>query len=143
MARRIHSEVESDRRHKAVSQPWATAERLLVCVGPSPTTARVIRTAKRMATALDAPWMAVSVEVAGGRRAIRRRHSLLSISAWRNGSAAKRVTLSGQDVPGTILDFARSRNVTKILIGKTKRTRWQSVAVRHGRGRRAGEQRQH
>jgi two-component system, OmpR family, sensor histidine kinase KdpD len=62
-ARRVHSDVESARREKAVSQPWATNERLLVCIGPSPTTARVIRTAKRMATALDAPWLAVSVDL--------------------------------------------------------------------------------
>ena len=48
-ARRIHTEVESARREKAVVQPWATADRLLVCVSPSPTNARVIRTAKRMA----------------------------------------------------------------------------------------------
>ncbi|HEY2895095.1 MAG TPA: sensor histidine kinase KdpD, partial [Pirellulales bacterium] len=64
-ARRVHSEVESARRQKAAQQPWATADRLLVCIGPSPTTARVIRTAKRMAAALDAPWLALSVEVAG------------------------------------------------------------------------------
>ena len=59
-ARRIHTDVELARRIQAASQPWATSERLLVCVGPSPTTARVIRTAKRMAVALDAPWMAVA-----------------------------------------------------------------------------------
>jgi two-component system sensor histidine kinase KdpD len=35
-ARRIHTEVESARREKASLQPWATNERLLVCIGPSP-----------------------------------------------------------------------------------------------------------
>ncbi len=64
-ARRIHSDVESARREKADVQLWATNERLLVCVGPSPTTARVIRTAKRIAAALDAPWLAISVDRMG------------------------------------------------------------------------------
>ncbi len=41
-------------------------ERLLVCIGPSPSTARVIRTAKRMAKALDAQWLAVSVDMPSG-----------------------------------------------------------------------------
>ena len=54
-ARRVHTDVESARRQREVTEPWATADRLLVCVGPSPTTARVIRTAKRLAAALDAP----------------------------------------------------------------------------------------
>ncbi len=124
VARRIHSEVESDRRDKAVSQPWATAERLLVCVGPSPTTARVIRTAKRMAAALDAPWTAVSVEVAGATPGDSAKAQLAEHFRLAERLGGETLTLSGQDVPGTILDFARSRNVTKILIGKTKRTRW-------------------
>src|SRR5262249_55102964 len=33
-------------------------------------------------------------------------------------------TLVGQDVAQTVLDFARSRNVTKIVVGKTALPRW-------------------
>jgi len=128
-ARRIHSDVESARREKAAIQPWATAERLLVCVGPSPTTARVIRTAKRMAAALDAPWLAVSVDLTGepssnpGKQQISQHFRL----AERLG--AETVTLAGQTVTDTILDYARSRNVTKILIGKTNQPRWRRLVV--------------
>ena len=57
-AQRIHTDVETARRDKAANEPWATSDRLLVCIGPSPTTARVIRTARRMAAALNSPWMA-------------------------------------------------------------------------------------
>ncbi|MGD0078702.1 MAG: two-component system sensor histidine kinase KdbD, partial [Sedimentisphaerales bacterium] len=41
---------------------WSSRERLLVCVGPSPTSARLIRVTKRMAMALRAPWIAVYVD---------------------------------------------------------------------------------
>jgi len=125
-ARRIHTDVESARREKSAVEPWATAERLLVCIGPSPTTARVIRTARRMATALDAPWLAVSVDLTGepsknpGQRISQ--HFRL---AERLG--AETVTLAGQNVTDTILDYARSRNVTKILIGKTNQPRWRRL----------------
>ncbi len=123
-ARRIHTDVESARRQREVAEPWATADRLLVCVGPSPTTARVIRTAKRMAAALDAPWLAASVEPVGrpidpAAKGLVAEHSRL---AERLG--AETVTLSGEDVATTLLEYARSRNVTKILIGKTKQPRW-------------------
>ncbi len=124
VARRIHSEVELDRLQKDVSQPWATAERLLVCVGPSPTTARVIRTAKRMATALDAPWLAVSVDLAGEAPRGPARSQIAAHFRLAERLGGETVTISGQDVAGTILDYARSRNVTKILIGKTNRSRW-------------------
>jgi two-component system sensor histidine kinase KdpD len=126
-ARRVHSEVESARRLKDVSQPWATAERLLVCVGPSPSTARVIRTAKRMAIALEAPWTAVSVEVAGQLPTGRVKSQLAEHFRLAERLGAETVTLSGQDVTATILDYARSRNVTKILIGKTSEPRWKKL----------------
>ncbi len=61
-ARRIHTDVEGSRRATRAQVPWSTGERLMVCVGPSPTTAKVIRAAKRMASETDSPWVAASVE---------------------------------------------------------------------------------
>lgn len=126
-AKRIHTEVESARRQRAATAPWATADRLLVCVGPSPTTARVIRTAKQMAAALDAPWLAVCVEqtgIAADPAAGQRVADHLRL-AERLG--AETVTLTGSDVAKTILDFARTHNVTKVFIGKTHSPRWRRL----------------
>ena len=126
-ARRIHTDVESARREKAAAQPWATAERLLVCVGPSPTTARVIRTARRMAAALDAPWLAVSIDLTGEPSSNPGRHQVAQHIRLAERLGAETVTLAGQDVAATILDYARSRNVTKILVGKTNQPRWRRL----------------
>ena len=123
-ARRIHTDVESARREKAAVQPWATTERLLVCVGPSPTTARVIRTAKRMAAALDAPWLAVSVDLTGEPASSPAKQQIAQHFRLAERLGAETVTLAGQNVTETILDYARSRNVTKIFIGKTNQPRW-------------------
>ncbi len=126
-ARRIHTDVESARREKAAIQPWATAERLLVCVGPSPTTARVIRTARRMAAALDAPWLAVSVDLTGEPSSTPAKQQVSQHFRLAERLGAETATLAGQNVTDTILDFARSRNVTKILIGKTNQPRWRRL----------------
>ncbi len=126
-ARRIHTDVESARREKAAAQPWATGERLLVCVGPSPTTARVIRTARRMAAALDAPWLAVSIDLTGEPSSNPGRHQVTQHIRLAERLGAETVTLAGQDVAATILDYARSRNVTKILVGKTNQPRWRRL----------------
>lgn len=128
-ARRIHTDVESARREKAAIQPWATAERLLVCVGPSPTTARVIRTARRMAAALDAPWLAVSVDLTGEPASTPAKQQVSQHFRLAERLGAETVTLAGQNVTDTILDYARSRNVTKILIGKTNQPRWRRLIV--------------
>jgi two-component system sensor histidine kinase KdpD len=126
-AQRVHTDVESARREKAAAGPWATAERLLVCVGPSPTTARVIRTAKRMAAALEAPWLAVSVDLTGEPSSSPVKQQVLQHFRLAERLGAETVTLAGQNITQTILDYAHSRNVTKILIGKTNRPRWRRL----------------
>lgn len=126
-ARRVQTDVETARRQQSISAPWATADRLLVCVGPSPSTARVIRSAKRLAQALDAPWTAVAVERGGmlGDSAVQGRLAEHFRLAERLG--AEVVTLAGDDVPKTVLEYARTRNVTKIVIGKTEQPRWRRL----------------
>ena len=127
-AQRVHIEVETARRRRAAEAPWATADRLLVCVGPSPTTARVIRTARRVAAALDAPWLAVAVERAGAADpAARERVAGHLRLADRLG--AEVVTLAGEDVAAVVLDYARSRNVTQLFVGKTHRPRWRRAVA--------------
>ena len=69
VAQRLSKDVEAARQERAAQAPWATNERLLVCVGPSPTSAKLIRTAKRMAAAFGADWLAVAVESHGNRSA--------------------------------------------------------------------------
>lgn len=123
-ARRVHTDVESARRRREATEPWATSDRLLVCVGPSPTTARVIRTAKRMAAALDAPWLAVSVERVGAAADPAVRELVAGHFRLAERLGAETATLSGEGVASTLLEYARSRNVTKILIGKTAQPRW-------------------
>ncbi len=126
-ARRVHSDVETARQHRAAVVPWATNERLLVCVGPSPTTARVIRTAKRLAAALDAPWLAVSIDLSGAPASSPVKQRVAQHFRLAESLGAETVTLPGQEVARTILDFARDRNVTKILIGKTHVPRWRRL----------------
>ncbi len=123
-ASRVHSDVEFARSSLAVSKPWATADRLLVCVGPSPSTSRVIRTAKRMASALDAKWIAISVDLPGRTSDQRAQDQIAKHFRLAEALGAETLTLAGNSVEETILEYARKRNVTKILIGKTSEPSW-------------------
>jgi two-component system sensor histidine kinase KdpD len=127
-AQRLHLDVESARRERAATATWATAERLLVCVGPSPTTPRVIRTARRLAAALSAEWIAVTVEPTGRAAAAgQARDAIARHLRLAEQLGAQTMSLVGDDVAGTVLDYARSRNVTKIVIGKTNEPRWKRL----------------
>lgn len=124
-AHRLRHDVEAARQEKAATAPWATDERLLVCVGPSPTTAKLIRSARRMAAAFACEWLAVVVETRSGRQptaALRQQIAQHLRLAERLG--AETHTLVGDNVATTILDYAHSRNVTKIVIGKTSQPWW-------------------
>jgi two-component system sensor histidine kinase KdpD len=119
IADRIHEDVETARLGAAAKIPWPTNERLLVCVGPSPTSAKVVRAAKRLADRLDAPWVAVHVQTAraaGMNEADRQRlHHHLRLA---ESLGAEIVQVSGADIVGELLQYAADRNVTKIVVGK-------------------------
>jgi len=123
-ARRVHSDVESARRQQAARDQWATTDLLLACVGPGPTTPRVLRTAKRLAAALDAAWIAVTVDRIGAAPTAADRRRVTDHLRLAERLGAETATLAGQDMAATVLDFAGGRNVTKILVGRSRRSRW-------------------
>ena len=77
-----------------------------------------------MAKALDAQWLAVSVDMPIGQPEIQMQLRISEHFRLAERLGAETVTLSGDDVVGSILEYARSRNVTKIFVGKTSEARW-------------------
>jgi two-component system sensor histidine kinase KdpD len=125
VADRVSHEVQTARLGHGRTQTWPTTERLLVCVGASPTSAKVIRTAKRMASAMHAQWIALHTETAvSGAMDERARHRLGTHLKLAERLGAETVTITGEDVVEETVRYAQARNVTKIVIGKTGRTPW-------------------
>jgi two-component system sensor histidine kinase KdpD len=119
---RVSAQVQAQHAGKGAEHPWATGERLLVCVGPSPLSARVIRTARRMAAAQRGHWIAVAVERIGESRSA-------SLQLRRNLRLAERLgaetaVLSGDRVVEEIVAYAMRHNITRILVGKPTLPRW-------------------
>lgn len=124
---RVHSDVESVRKELTTDKSWTVSDTILVCIGPSPTTARVIRTAKRMATALDCPWYAVAVERTGIESHKKASNFIVENMRLAERLGANTATLTGSNVAATVLDFARNSHVTKILVGKTRQPKWHRI----------------
>ncbi len=125
MAERVDADVLAYRAEHGVDVPWHTAERVLVCVGPAPDSARLVRAARRISAGLRAPWVAASVEATGraplGEEDRDRLESHLRLA---ESLGAEVVRLSGVGVPDAVLDFARRRSVTRIVLGKPRHPRW-------------------
>ncbi len=125
-AERIDEQMLAYMQIRAISGPWAAGESILVCVGPSPLSERLVRTARRQADRTNARWTAIYVETPSHQRLSKESKE----QVWRSLQlaeklGAKAVTVFGLNVAGTTIDYARKHNITRILIGKTLRPRWQ------------------
>ncbi len=111
---------------EGIRKTWAAGERILVCVGPSALTARLIRVARRMSASLGAPWIALYVETTRHLRYSEedqaRIEANLRLADQLGGETA--VVQGGARIGEDILAFSRDRNVTKIVVGKPTRPRW-------------------
>ena len=143
-AERVDAQMQRYRREHAVRETWPTAERVLVCVGPSPYAVRLVRAARRMAARLQAEWVAVYVETpAQLHLADADREQLERTLRLAEQLGAETVTLTGGDDVEEILAYARRRNVTKIVVGKPAEPRWRDAPARVVRGAAGAGERRH
>ncbi len=123
-AAHVDEDVREYREEHGVSTPWPSSERILVCVGPAPSSGRLIRAGARMAAGLRCPWIAAYVDGAGLRpmrdadRDRTEAHLRLAESL-----GASTATLSGASVSAALLAYARKHNVTRLIIGKPAHAR--------------------
>lgn len=124
-AERVDAQMRAYRKEHGISRTWAVAERLLVCVSPSPASERLVRSARRLATALHADWIAVYVETpASIRLSADARKRVSDHLRLAQSLGAEAITLSGPRGAEEVTRFARSRNVTRIVVGKPTHPSW-------------------
>ena len=128
MAERVDRQMTDYRTNQAIQQTWPAADRLLVCITSGPTSASLVRATRRMAASLRSPWIAVHVETpADSRLSSSARERLADTLNLARRLGGEVVTLGGADATGEIIAYARQRNVTKIIVGKTLTPRWREI----------------
>jgi two-component system sensor histidine kinase KdpD len=124
-ADRVDAQMREYRADQSIERLWRARERLIVCIGPGDGNSALVRTAARLAVSLKADWLAVHVDTPQQRRQsdlIRKR----TFDALRLASelGAETVTLDAATDPVTTLAaYATTRNVSKLLAGKSQRGR--------------------
>lgn len=103
---------------------YHTDEHILVCLSSSPSNAKIIRTAARMASAFRGAFTALFVETPNfsamdGENEGRLRSNLRLAQQL----GAKIETVYGDDIPFQIAEFARLSSVSKIVIGRSSATK--------------------
>ncbi len=102
---------------------WRSGERLLVAVGPSPSSTQLVRWTRRMAASQGASWIAVSVESSSPLDAEVQRRLEQNLSLARELGAEVVVT-HDTDVADALVRVALQNNATQIVVGKSRNPRW-------------------
>ena len=125
-AERVDEQMLAYMQTRAIPGPWAAGESLLVCIGPGPLSERLVRTARRQADRLNAPWSALYVETPSHHRLSKEAKEQVSRTLQlAEKLGATPASVFGHNVATTAIDYARRHNITRIIIGKTLRPRWQ------------------
>ncbi len=113
------------RKGHSIDNTWPVSERILVAVGPSPNSANLVRSASRSAQRLNAQWIAAFVETPGyARYPEQTRQRILSTIQLAEELGAQTVTLTANNAGQALIEYARARNVTRIIAGKSIQPSW-------------------
>jgi two-component system sensor histidine kinase KdpD len=121
-ADRVDAAARAYGRSERTSKPWLARDRFLIAVAPDDQAEQLVRVGKRFADALDAEWLVVSVETPSmlklGEQARNRRINVLRLA---ESLGAQTVTLDGPSASAALTEYAKLRNVTRIVVGEPKR----------------------
>jgi two-component system sensor histidine kinase KdpD len=116
-AEHVDQELRDVMRTKRIGSPWKSGQRLGVGVGPSPFSGQLIRWTRRIAAAMDAPWVAVYVETSAALDEEDKRRLTKNLSLARQ-LGAEVVMTTGDDVASALLATAHEQGVTEMVVGK-------------------------
>lgn len=93
--------------------------KMLVCVGPSPSSSHCIRTTARIADAFHIPWVALYVKTSDRTYAdISERKNLQDNMNLAEQLGAEIVTMQGDDMAMVISEYIKQSGITNVVIGK-------------------------
>lgn len=102
---------------KEFGKGWRTKERLMVAISSSPYSQQLIRTARRIAFNLDAPWIALYVDT-GLPLSEEESDRLSNHMTLARDLGAEVIAVSDPDLVKTIQRVAKQHDVTQIIIGR-------------------------
>lgn len=127
-ASRVDDQMRSYMETRAIPGPRSVAERLLVCISGSPFGEKLMRTTRRLADEMKAPWHAVYIETPDTGRFSRENRERI----WRDLRLAESMgatvaSVTANTVAEAVADYAGRHNITKIVVGKPTRPRWREL----------------
>jgi two-component system, OmpR family, sensor histidine kinase KdpD len=125
VATRVDEDVVEYRKEKRIEKPWATQDRVLVCLGSTRSALRLLRRGWRMGQRMHGEVMAVHIED-GSSTSEQGKKILEEDFALAKRLGIKTFNLQGEVGP-TIVKLAKEKNITALVIGHPNRSRLQGM----------------
>ena len=124
-ADRVEDDVQAYRTDRSIAPVWKTEGALLCCIGPHEGAEHVVRSAAQLARQLAVSWHAVYIETPALQRLDRtRRDGILQAVKLAQALGASTAVLSAQGVVQALVDYARSHNLSKLVLGNSRAAAW-------------------
>ncbi len=118
VADRVDKQLKTYMQQKHIQGPWKSGLHLLVLIGPSPSSAQLIRWARTMAYSMGADWTALHVETPLPLDENEKKQLSDNINLVRQLDG-ELITTTGDNLVKACLDTARKENITHIIVGKS------------------------
>ncbi|OEZ94579.1 DUF4118 domain-containing protein [Duganella phyllosphaerae] len=131
-ADRIEDDVRAYRVEQSIADIWKTGAALLACVGPNPGAEHTVRSTARLAGQLGTDWHAIYVETPALQKLpAARREQILRTLKLAEDLGATTAVVPGRDVALAAVEYARSHNLSKFVLGRSRSSwPWQTPHIK-------------
>ncbi len=119
VADRVDRQLHDYMQHKRIRGPWKSGLHLLVAVGASPYSGKLLRWAKTLSYSMGADIQAIYVETLHILSAKEREQLDKNIKLAKQLGIKVRI-ITSNDIVRAIVDFALKENITHIIVGKPR-----------------------
>ncbi|MFE3541386.1 ATP-binding protein [Nocardia sp. NPDC059177] len=126
LADQVDAALAKYRAEHKITELWEARERVVVAVTGGRESETVVRRAGRIASKSSADLVVVHVVRGDGLAGVSTER-MATLRALAAGLDASLHTVTGDDVPTALLDFAREVNATQLVLGTSRRSRWARI----------------
>lgn len=122
-ADRVDKQLRDYMQEQRIPGPWKSGQRILIAIRPGPFSAHLIKWARSIAYTMEATWIVLYVEKAGGISQEEKSELMKNFELAKELGADIKTT-SDEDIVKGILRIAQQENATQIVIGKSRQSRF-------------------
>jgi two-component system, OmpR family, sensor histidine kinase KdpD len=122
----VDAKLETYMDDHAITAPWHTMERVMVCIDHRSIGETLIRHAWRLVRGLKAEFIVVTVQTTDDLTP-EKQTALQHALELAEDLGATIVTLNGRDIAATLATFAQEQRVTQMVIGHPQKSRWEEM----------------